>query len=167
MTDPTVQGNAASCRKHLLSIPNLLWSAFLRVNNLPLGMEWDKFMLASGFSSLLTHNIKAQRMLLMEEWDSCTIWLQMASKTDALQTRGFLTGQNYRSECSLECSFVTEDEFKENCLVTIQMKALGNNSSTKNPSLPGSPSRSMVPSSFSQHHPWSCSPFHQYSSSSR
>ena len=120
-----------------------------------------------GLPVQIPNNVKVQRMLLTEKWDSCTIWLQMASEMDALQTRGFLTGQNYHGEHSLECSFVTEDEFKENCLVITQMKVLGNSSLMMNPLLLGSPSRPTVPSSFSQSHPWSHSPFCQDSLSSR
>jgi hypothetical protein len=103
---------------------SILWTPYLRIEELPVGMDWEEFYIASGLPALFNGSIKALRLLQSVEDGSCTIWLQMASEMDALQTQGFLGGRAYNNDSVPDCTLVLEERFKSACLMAVHMKIL-------------------------------------------
>jgi hypothetical protein len=102
-----------------------LWTSYIKIEGIPEGTTWAEFVYASGFALLLGQNTSALRMLQTGRGDASTIWLQMASDTDALLAQGFLANRMYLNNLTLECSFITVDEFMRACLVATCMERLG------------------------------------------
>ena len=71
---------------------SIMWTLYLKIKGLPLGMDWEDYYAVSGLPALFNRNVQAQRMLQSMEKDSSAIWLQLASEADAIQTQVFLVG---------------------------------------------------------------------------
>lgn len=58
-------------------------------------------------------------MLQTVKFETCTIWLQLASEVEALQMQGFLVGQVYNDKTILDGILIMEEKFKMACLVAV------------------------------------------------
>lgn len=110
---------------------SVMWTPYLKIEGLPVGIDWEDFYAASGLAALFNGSVKAKRMLQSVEKDYSVIWLQLASEADALQTQGFLVGRAYNDDTMPDCTLITEEEFKSTCLVAVRMEILDQQSAQK------------------------------------
>jgi hypothetical protein len=123
----------------------MLWTPYLKMEGLPLGINWEDFYAASSLPALFDGNVQAQRMVQTVEGNFSAAWLQLASETDTLQTQGFLAGRAYNNKTVPDCTLMMEENFKSACLTAIHMVILGHQETKKSTIATTSTHRSVSP----------------------